>query len=97
MSPLAAALALAEDPDSIGSQKEYIEYSKQVHRHSPAVQRLLDLSEDYIPGAERAYKNDHKPAVWSSGYNWDPPFLYSLGFTPAAYSEMGRYSTREDM
>ncbi|MDR1085770.1 MAG: 2-hydroxyacyl-CoA dehydratase family protein [Deltaproteobacteria bacterium] len=91
------ALAKEDDPESISGQKAYIEYSKNVHAHSPAVQRLLDLSEDYVPGAERAFIQKGKPAVWCSGYNWEPAFLYSLGITPVSYGEMGRYSTREDM
>ena len=85
------------DPELIGTQKDYIEYSKLVHDHSPAVRRLLDLSEDYVPGAERAYRESGRPAVWCSGYNWEPALLYSLGVTPVSYGEMGRYSDLEDM
>jgi benzoyl-CoA reductase/2-hydroxyglutaryl-CoA dehydratase subunit BcrC/BadD/HgdB len=92
-----AAVAFKDDPENITTQKEYIEYSKIVHAHSPAIQRLLDLSEDYIPGAEKAYKEEGKPAIFCSGYNWEPMFIYSFGVTPVAYTEMGRYSTGEDM
>jgi benzoyl-CoA reductase/2-hydroxyglutaryl-CoA dehydratase subunit BcrC/BadD/HgdB len=84
------------DPELISTQKDYIEYSKLVHDHSPAVKRLLDLSEDYVPGAERAFRAG-RPAVWCSGYNWEPALLYSLGVTPVSYGEMGRYSERSDM
>jgi benzoyl-CoA reductase/2-hydroxyglutaryl-CoA dehydratase subunit BcrC/BadD/HgdB len=85
-----------EEPEDINSQKDYIAYSKYVHDYSPAIKRLLDLSEDYVPGAERAFK-EGKPAVWCQANNFVPALLYSLGVTPVAYGEMGRYSVKEDM
>ncbi|MDR1871140.1 MAG: 2-hydroxyacyl-CoA dehydratase family protein [Deltaproteobacteria bacterium] len=90
-------LQFNDDPEHITSQNDYVEYSKWVHSHSPAIQRLLGLSEDYVPGAEKAYLDHGKPAIFCSGYNWEPIFVYSLGVTPVAYTEMGRYSEREDM
>ncbi|MDR1578011.1 MAG: 2-hydroxyacyl-CoA dehydratase family protein [Deltaproteobacteria bacterium] len=90
------ALRKVVDPEDIASQSDYIAYSKSVHAHSPAIQRLLDLSEDYVPGAERGYKAG-KPAVWCQANNFVPVLLYSLGVVPVAYNEMGRYSAKEDM
>ncbi|MDR0550022.1 MAG: 2-hydroxyacyl-CoA dehydratase family protein [Deltaproteobacteria bacterium] len=92
------ALPLKVDLEAldINSQSEYVTYSKQVHDYSPAIKKLLDLSEDYVPGSERAFKAG-RPAVWCQGGNYQPPLLYALGVTPVAYSEMGRYSSKEDM
>jgi benzoyl-CoA reductase/2-hydroxyglutaryl-CoA dehydratase subunit BcrC/BadD/HgdB len=87
---------IALDPETITNQRDYIEYSKLVHAHSPAARKLLDLSEDYVPGAERAYRAG-RPAVWCSGYDWDPILMYALGAIPVSYGEMGRYSDRTDM
>ncbi|MDR2141980.1 MAG: 2-hydroxyacyl-CoA dehydratase family protein [Deltaproteobacteria bacterium] len=84
------------EPEDISSQNEYIAYSKQVHDYSPAVKKLLDLSEDYVPGSERAFKAG-QPAVWCQANGYQPVLLYALGVIPVAYSEMGRYSAREDM
>ncbi|MDR1608546.1 MAG: 2-hydroxyacyl-CoA dehydratase family protein [Deltaproteobacteria bacterium] len=91
-----SALKLVDNPEDIVSQSDYIAYSKSVHDYSPAVRRLLDLSEDYVPGAERAFKAGH-PAVWCQALNFVPPLLYSLGVIPVAAGEMGRYSSKEDM
>ncbi|MDR1395736.1 MAG: 2-hydroxyacyl-CoA dehydratase family protein, partial [Deltaproteobacteria bacterium] len=92
----ASLVTPGEGPEDITSQKEYVAYSKEVHHYSPAVRRLLELSEDYVPGAERAFKQG-RPAVWCNANNYQPVLLYSLGVTPVSYGEMGRYSTREDM
>ncbi|MDR1578009.1 MAG: hypothetical protein LBT86_07275 [Deltaproteobacteria bacterium] len=81
---MTVALKHIEEPEEINSQKEYVNYSKSVHDYSPAIKRLLDLSEDYAPGAERAFKDGH-PAVWRQANNFVPPLLYSLGVTPVAY------------
>ncbi|MDR1608811.1 MAG: 2-hydroxyacyl-CoA dehydratase family protein [Deltaproteobacteria bacterium] len=90
------SLAYALEPEDINTQKEYIAYSKGVHSYSPAINKLLDLSDDYVPGAERAFKAGH-PAVWCQANNFVPPLLYSLGVIPVAAGEMGRYSAKEDM
>jgi benzoyl-CoA reductase/2-hydroxyglutaryl-CoA dehydratase subunit BcrC/BadD/HgdB len=90
------ALANTMDVDDIVTQKDYIAYSKLAHDYSPAIKRLLELSEDYVPGAERAFKAG-RPAVWCNANNYQPVLLYSLGVTPVSYGEMGRYSERKDM
>jgi benzoyl-CoA reductase/2-hydroxyglutaryl-CoA dehydratase subunit BcrC/BadD/HgdB len=90
------ALKIIEEPEDINTQKEYIAYSKVVHGYSPAINKLLDLADDYVPGAERAFKAGH-PAVWCTANNYQPVLLYSLGVTPVSYGEMGRYSAKEDM
>ena len=41
--------------DDIRTQRDYLEYARQVHSYSPAIARLLELSERYIPDAEAAY------------------------------------------
>jgi benzoyl-CoA reductase/2-hydroxyglutaryl-CoA dehydratase subunit BcrC/BadD/HgdB len=82
--------------DSFRTQAEYIDYSKRVHAYSPAVNKLLDLSKNYIPYVENAFRNG-RSAVWCFSYDWETLFLYSLGTLPAGYTEMGRYSTTEEM
>jgi benzoyl-CoA reductase/2-hydroxyglutaryl-CoA dehydratase subunit BcrC/BadD/HgdB len=95
MSP-EAALAIIDDPDNITSQRDYVEYSKRVHSYSPAIQKILDMINDYVPDAEAAFR-EGRPAIWTGGYSWEPPFLYSLGITPVSYQEMGRYGHWDDM
>jgi benzoyl-CoA reductase/2-hydroxyglutaryl-CoA dehydratase subunit BcrC/BadD/HgdB len=84
---------MSEEADS---QKNYLEYSKKIHHYSPAVQKILDLVASYIPDAEKASKNGKK-AVWCHTYNWEPLFMYCFDVIPAGYTEMGRYSTSEEM
>ncbi|MDR1873021.1 MAG: 2-hydroxyacyl-CoA dehydratase family protein [Deltaproteobacteria bacterium] len=88
--------ALAEDLENVETQKEYLEYSKTVHDYSPAVKKLIDLVNNYVPDAEKAYAKGAK-AIWTGGYRWEPTFLYGLGIIPVSYTEMGRYGFREDM
>jgi len=85
------------DIEEIESQREYIEHSKRVHSYSEAVYKILDLSESYIPDAEKAYKEGKKKAIWASGYGWEVPLLYASGVTPVAFSEMGRLSDKDTM
>jgi benzoyl-CoA reductase/2-hydroxyglutaryl-CoA dehydratase subunit BcrC/BadD/HgdB len=93
---LSAAEVLKDDPESIATQKEYLEYSKTVHDYSPAIKKLIDLVNNYVPDGEAAFKSG-KPAIWTGGYRWEPSFMYSLGIIPVSYTEMGRYGFREDM
>ncbi|MDR1873020.1 MAG: 2-hydroxyacyl-CoA dehydratase family protein [Deltaproteobacteria bacterium] len=95
MSPLLAQNPALEAED-ITTLSEYIAYAKLAHGYSPAVNKLLDLSEDYVPGAERAFRAGQK-AVWCNANNYQPVLLYSLGVIPVSYGEMGRYSQRNDM
>jgi benzoyl-CoA reductase/2-hydroxyglutaryl-CoA dehydratase subunit BcrC/BadD/HgdB len=92
-----AALALQEDPENIVTQHEYILYSKTKHAYSPACLKLLDLLDDYVPKIEKAFIEEKKPAIFCNTYNWEPLLLYSLGITPVGYTELGRYSPKEDM
>ncbi|MDR1873022.1 MAG: 2-hydroxyacyl-CoA dehydratase family protein [Deltaproteobacteria bacterium] len=85
-----------DDPLEITTQKEYLEYSKTVHHYSKAIQKLIDLINNYVPDAEKAYKAG-QPAIWTGGYRWEPTLLYALGVIPVSYTEMGRYSFRDDM
>ncbi|MDR0550023.1 MAG: 2-hydroxyacyl-CoA dehydratase family protein [Deltaproteobacteria bacterium] len=88
---------LVDNPDSIVTQHDYILYSKTTHSYSPACLKLLDLLDYYVPKIERAYVEEGKPALFCNTYNWEPLFVYALGYTPIGYTEMGRYSDREDM
>src|SRR5690242_3260801 len=84
------------NPLDIQSQRDYIEYSKQVHGYSKAVGKILDLSASYIPDAEQASLNGKK-AIWCGGYGWEVPLVYASDTIPVAFSEMGRLSDREVM
>jgi benzoyl-CoA reductase/2-hydroxyglutaryl-CoA dehydratase subunit BcrC/BadD/HgdB len=84
------------NPLDIQSQRDYIEYSKQVHGYSKAVGKILDLSASYIPDAEQASLNGKK-AIWCGGYGWEVPLVYASDTVPVAFSEMGRLSDREVM
>ncbi|MDR3349553.1 MAG: 2-hydroxyacyl-CoA dehydratase family protein [Acidaminococcales bacterium] len=79
-----------------GFQKDYLSYNKKLHDYSPAVKKILNLVASYIPDAEKAHANGRQ-AVWCHTYNWEPLFLYSLDAIPAGYTEMGRYSTMDEM
>jgi benzoyl-CoA reductase/2-hydroxyglutaryl-CoA dehydratase subunit BcrC/BadD/HgdB len=85
------------DPLDIHSQREYIEYSKEVHSYSPAVNKILDLSESYVPDAEKAFAEGKTDAVWCGGYGWEVPLAYASGVLPVAFSELGRLSDRDVM
>jgi len=85
------------DPLDIHSQREYIEYSKEVHSYSPAVNKILDLSESYVPDAEKAFAEGKTDAVWCQGYGWEVPLAYASGVLPVAFSELGRLSDRDVM
>lgn len=85
------------DIEEIYSQRDYIEHCKQVHSYSKAVNKILDLSESYIPDIEQAYKEGKKDAVWSNAAGWQVPLIYSFGVVPVSYSEMGRLSDKEAM
>jgi len=83
--------------EELRTQRDYLEYAKQVHSYSPAVGKLIDLSLAYIPDAEKAYAEGKIDAVWSAGGGWTGPLLYSLGVVPVSYGEMGRLSDHEAM
>ena len=85
------------DPLDIHSQREYIAYSKEVHGYSPAVNKILDLSESYVPDAEKAFAEGKTDAVWCMGYGWEVPLAYASGVLPVAFSELGRLSDRDIM
>jgi len=82
--------------DDIRTQRDYLEYARQVHSYSPAIARLLELSERYIPDAEAAYYAGTKNAIYAGG-GWEAPLIYALDTIPIAYGEMGRLSDHETM
>jgi benzoyl-CoA reductase/2-hydroxyglutaryl-CoA dehydratase subunit BcrC/BadD/HgdB len=92
-----ATTLLLEDPDNIVTQHEYVQYSKTTHAYSPACLKLLELLDNYVPRIEQAHIDGKLTAIFCNTYHWEPTFLYSLGVIPVGYTEMGRYSTREDM
>jgi benzoyl-CoA reductase/2-hydroxyglutaryl-CoA dehydratase subunit BcrC/BadD/HgdB len=83
--------------EEIQSQRDYIEYSKQVHSYSQAVSKILDLADSYIEDAEKAYQTGTKNAIWCAGYGWEVQLLYACDTIPVAFSEMGRLSDRDVM
>ncbi|QDR79296.1 2-hydroxyacyl-CoA dehydratase subunit D [Sporomusa termitida] len=85
------------DIEEVYSQRDYIEHCKQVHRYSPAIAKILDLSEAYIPDIEKAYQEGRQDAVWCNAAGWQVPLIYSFGIIPVSYSEMGRLSDKEAM
>jgi benzoyl-CoA reductase/2-hydroxyglutaryl-CoA dehydratase subunit BcrC/BadD/HgdB len=85
------------DAFDIQHQREYIEYSKEVHGYSKAVGKILDLSESYIPDAEKAYQEGKKNAIWCGAVGWVVPLVYACDTVPIAFGEMGRLSDREVM
>lgn len=84
------------DAFDITSQREYIEYSKEVHSYSKAVNKLLDLSENHIPDAEKAF-SEGKKAIWCGAVGWVVPLVYACDTIPVAFGEMGRLSDRDVM
>lgn len=69
------------------SQLEYIKYSKEEeHAYSEGVGQLFDLATNYIFDAEKAYR-EGKNMVWTA---LDAPFPYACGYTPVAFTELGR-------
>ncbi len=84
------------DAFDITSQREYIEYSKEVHSYSKAVNKLLDLSESHIPDAEKAFAGGKK-AIWCGAVGWVVPLVYACDTIPVAFGEMGRLSDRDVM
>ena len=84
------------DAFDITSQREYIEYSKEVHSYSKAVNKLLDLSENHIPDAEKAFAGGKK-AIWCGAVGWVVPLVYACDTIPVAFGEMGRLSDRDVM
>lgn len=84
---------MAELVADIASQREYIEYVKNVtHKHSPAVQKIINLYTSYIEDAEKSIL-EGKKAVWTAGIS-EAPLLYSLGVTPVAFTELGRLGNK---
>jgi len=82
--------------DDVITQKDYLEYIKQVHDYSPAIGKLIDLAWSYIPDAEQAFKDGRKNAIWGAGA-WEAPLIYSCDTIPVAYREMGRLSDKDTM
>ncbi|BBB89520.1 MAG TPA: 2-hydroxyacyl-CoA dehydratase family protein [Methylomusa anaerophila] len=85
------------DIEDIQSQRDYYEHCRQVHHYSPAINKILNLSESYIPDAEKAYKEGKTKAIWSGGVGWQVPLIYACDTIPVAYGEMGRLSDKEAM
>jgi benzoyl-CoA reductase/2-hydroxyglutaryl-CoA dehydratase subunit BcrC/BadD/HgdB len=81
--------------DEVITQRDYLDYTKQVHSYSNAIGRLVELSHSYITDAEEAHKQG-KSAIWANGF-WETPLLYACGVVPVSFAEMGRLSDKEAM
>jgi len=88
-------IATTTPVEDILTQHDYLEYTKAVHGYSPAIRKLVDLSENYIPDAEKAHA-EGRPAIWSSGF-WEVPLIFACGVIPVSFGEMGRLSDKESM
>ncbi|MDR1616943.1 MAG: 2-hydroxyacyl-CoA dehydratase family protein [Syntrophomonadaceae bacterium] len=76
----------------VEQQLDYFRYSRdEVHGYSKAVGKLLDLSVNYVPDAEKAY-TEGKNAIWAGMGGWEIPLIYSNGIIPVMFSEMGRFA-----
>jgi benzoyl-CoA reductase/2-hydroxyglutaryl-CoA dehydratase subunit BcrC/BadD/HgdB len=84
------------DLDVVRTQRDYLQYSREIHHYSPATAKLLDLSNSYIADAEAAFYAGKKNAIYAGG-GWEAPLIYSLDTIPIAYGEMGRLSDHETM
>jgi benzoyl-CoA reductase/2-hydroxyglutaryl-CoA dehydratase subunit BcrC/BadD/HgdB len=83
--------------DDLRTQKDYIQHAKKAHAYSPAVAKLFDLYENYIPDAEAAYASGKKNAIFGGGFGWTSPLIYALDTIPVAYGEMGRLADHSVM
>lgn len=86
--------------DDIRSQRDYIQYSKEVQGYSRAIGKLLDLYVGYIPEVEKAYREKKTDAVFCGAIyasSWEAPLLYSLNTVPVSFGELGRLSDWKDM
>jgi benzoyl-CoA reductase/2-hydroxyglutaryl-CoA dehydratase subunit BcrC/BadD/HgdB len=81
--------------DDVITQRDYLDYTKQVHGYSNAIGRLVELSHSYISDAERAH-NAGANAIWANGF-WETPLLYACGVIPVSFAEMGRLSDKDAM
>jgi benzoyl-CoA reductase/2-hydroxyglutaryl-CoA dehydratase subunit BcrC/BadD/HgdB len=84
------------DLDVVRTQRDYLQYSRDIHHYSSATAKLLDLSNSYIADAEAAFYAGKKNAIYAGG-GWEAPLIYSLDTIPIAYGEMGRLSDHETM
>ena len=84
------------DLDVVRTQRDYLQYAREIHHYSPATAKLLDLSNSYIADAEAAFYAGKKNAIYAGG-GWEAPLIYSLDTIPIAYGEMGRLSDHETM
>jgi len=84
------------DINEVVTQRDYLDYTKQVHSYSPAIAKLVELSASYVSDAEAAYLSGKKKAIWSGG-GWEAPFIYAFDTIPIAFGEVGRLSDKETM
>jgi len=87
----------SSEDDEIRTQHDYILHVKKVHSYSPAIAKLLDLYESYIPDAEEAFASGRRKAIFGGGGGWTAPLIYSLDTIPVGYGEMGRLSDQNVM
>lgn len=77
------------------NQLEHIEYSKQQHSYSKAVNQLFDLALTYIEDGEKGDALGHK-AAWTQGV-FEAPLFYACDTVPLSAIDLGRLSSRNSV
>ena len=72
---------------------DHVYASREKHGHSKAVQAMIDLALDYVPNAERVYKEGGE-AVWIVGVA-SMPLIYACGVLPVVITEVGRFGSED--
>lgn len=76
------------------TQLEHLQYSRDVvHKHSKAIQKLLNLVITNVEDAEEAYRNGKK-AIWAGG-GWELPLIYACDNISVPFAELGRLSGKD--
>lgn len=77
------------------NQLEHIEYSKQQHYYSEAVNELFNLALTYIEDAEKGNQEGRK-AAWTQGV-FEAPLFYACDTVPISAIDLGRLSSRDSV
>lgn len=84
---------MAELKQENENQLDHIYYNRDVlHKHSKAVKKIIDLALDYVPYAERAYR-EGKNVVWVGMVGGISQFVYACDAIPVFVGEYGRLRT----
>lgn len=81
---------MAEIKQENENQLEHIYYNRDVlHKHTKAVQKIIDLAVDYVPYAERLSR-EGKNVVWVGIPGGISTFIYACDAIPVFVGEYGR-------